>query len=90
MTPRLQAIAKAAVFKAHITGAEATAEEARLLAQQIGRTDLVEHIERLETALRRVHHIANAFAVILGDDADFGGGAETYSGGHGDKGTTPP
>jgi hypothetical protein len=90
MTPKQQAIAKAAVFRAYLVNAEKEAREARAMAVDLARPDLVEAIDRIIRPLHVAHHRANDVAVMLGGDNAYGGGPVAYSGGDDKPDDEPP
>lgn len=89
MTPKHQAIARAATFKAFLIGAEREAKDARAFALELGRADLAEKIDAVIKPLAVAHRRAAEMATALALDEAFGGGVTTYSGGD-DKPDDPP
>lgn len=87
---RTRAIKIAARVSLHLNGLERALADAQALAVEHGNAGLAQQVANLQHSAAGMHDYASGVADVLGDDPDFGPDAETYSGGHGDKDTTPP
>jgi len=87
MTVRSKAIARAAVFGAHLRAAEAEIDAGLTLAQDEGLPTVMDSLTVLRAALARAHSLANIAAQRVADA--MGDEVVVYSGGD-DKPPPPP
>ena len=88
MTVRSKAIARAAVFRAHLRASEAEIDAALALATAEGLPAVVDALTVLRSALARAHTLASIAAQRVADA--MGDEVVVYSGGDADDKDQPP